>query len=331
MRLNKRIILLSTIFLFACSSAKAANCTPTLFFKTQVINSALDDIKLDIPQDTPEGTIVYEKTIGSLGDSSYYKCSTPEHLGLVANPSFSSHAAPGFLFAIPGTGLSWQLKGYAGNRISFYDDRISDLTGAQIYLYGATYVLDLVKTGAVPSNTKHINGLLATYRHGGLDIIKFYVNMSITHQSASCKSPDVKVNMGSDHTVSGISSTTPLKVPFNISLFDCPKSINKIHYTLKPNTPVIDANTGIVELSAESSARGLGLQLFNDNNQPIALEKKSGIHRQHWQRWRKLPDSPKGGLLPDSISIARAWNGKFKCYLHHELPLNATLSERTDS
>ncbi|MFJ2319171.1 fimbrial protein [Pseudomonas sp. NPDC087817] len=269
---NKTPLLLFVTCLFACCLANAANCTPYNSFKTQELKSAISNIKLDIPQDTPEGTIIYEQTIGTLGNSAYYRCLTASNSGLIANPSFSTHVTPGPLFAIPGTGLSWYMKGYGGYKVPFYDENIERTTGDYVYKFGATYVLGLVKTGAIPSNTKEINGLLASYRHGGLDIMKFYVNISITHQSASCRSPDIKVNMGSDYTVSDIYEIPP-KVPFHIALLDCPKSINKIHYTFKPNTHVIDANMGIVELSRESSARGLGLQLFNDNNQPVALDK----------------------------------------------------------
>ncbi|UVL26260.1 MULTISPECIES: fimbrial protein [Pseudomonas] len=273
MALNNITWLLFTLLLCASTSSMAAICTPVSNFKTLILNSSLSDMKLDIPRDTPDGTTVYEQSMGSVGDTASYDCSVNTNMGLIANPSFSTHTTKGYLFAMPGTGLSWYIKsGDKNEGLPSYDDNVVTTTGSR-YLMGATYTLGLVKTGNIPTNTKPINGLLATYKKGDLELIKLYLNLTITHQSASCKSPDVQVNMGTDHTVSSLDTANTPKVAFNINLIDCPKAINKIHYTLKANTSIIDARAGIVELSADSIARGIGLQLFNENSQPIELEK----------------------------------------------------------
>ncbi|SDQ69120.1 major type 1 subunit fimbrin (pilin) [Pseudomonas sp. UC 17F4] len=264
---------LLALILFANESSMAAICTPTSNFKTLILNSSLGDVKLDIPRDTPNGTTVYEKTMGSLGDTGTYDCSVSTNMGIIANPSLSTHATKGYLFELPGTGLSWFIKGGRNsNGLFSYDDRISNTTGSR-YLEGDTYTLGLVKTGRIPTNTKIINGLLATYKKGDLELFKFYLDLTITHQSASCKSPDLQVNMGTDHTVSSLGAANPPRVAFNINLIDCPKTINKIHYMLKANTATIDASAGIVGLSTDSGARGVALQLFNDDNQPIQFDK----------------------------------------------------------
>lgn len=263
--------LLFTILLCASDSSMAAICKPLSGFETLLLNSSLGDIKLDIPRDTPNGTTLYEKTMGSVDRTGTFSCSARTNFGIVANPSFSTQATKGYLFEMPGTGLSWFIRNGQGIRISSYNYNVGTAMGL-IYLGANTYTLGLVKTGSIPTNTKPIRGVLATYKMGEVDLVKFYLDLTITHQSSSCKSPDVQVNMGTDHTISSLADAMP-KVAFNINLIDCPKVINKIHYTFKANTAIIDAGAGIVGLSTDSGARGVGLQLFNDQNQPIELDK----------------------------------------------------------
>lgn len=64
----------------------------------------------------------------------------------------------------------------------------------------------------------------------------------------------------------------PRKVRFNIGLNQCRTGIKKVTYSLKANTPVIDAAKGIITLNDSSTAKGIGLQLLNDAGQPIALD-----------------------------------------------------------
>jgi type 1 fimbria pilin len=61
-------------------------------------------------------------------------------------------------------------------------------------------------------------------------------------------------------------------VRFNIALNQCQAGINKVTYSLKATTPVIDATKGIVALNSTSTATGIGLQLMNDAGQPIAFD-----------------------------------------------------------
>lgn len=59
---------------------------------------------------------------------------------------------------------------------------------------------------------------------------------------------------------------------FDIALNQCQTGIRKVTYSLKANTPVIDATKGIVALNAGSTAKGIGLQLMNEAGEPIAFD-----------------------------------------------------------
>ena len=65
---------------------------------------------------------------------------------------------------------------------------------------------------------------------------------------------------------------TPRVIKFNIALNDCQTGINKVTYSLKATTRIIDAQKGIVALNGTSTAKGIGLQLLNDAGQPMALD-----------------------------------------------------------
>ncbi|RON02006.1 hypothetical protein BK659_23780 [Pseudomonas brassicacearum] len=80
--------------------------------------------------------------------------------------------------------------------------------------------------------------------------------------------------MGDDYRLDEFSKSgdTPRKIKFNIALNQCQRGIKKVTYQLKATTQVIDSKKGIVALNAESTAKGIGLQLMNDAGQPIALD-----------------------------------------------------------
>ncbi|WP_155950788.1 fimbrial protein [Pseudomonas taiwanensis] len=260
---ESRHIILAAAFI-ASAPSEAAICTANPGFKPLIMNFSTSKINLNIPRDTPNGTMVYESFLGSGKNEGSYHCTGPSNVGIIANPPLSNHATKGVLFEIPGTGLSWSV----GEKS--YNERITTTTGDLIT--GGSWNISLTKTGEITDTTKVLNGTLGTYRRDQLDIIKINVNLTLTQQAASCSSPDVQVNMGTTNTVSSVDSTTPNLVSYNINLFNCPKEINTIKYTLKANTPIIDADAGIVELTPDSTARGIGIQLFDGNDQPIKLD-----------------------------------------------------------
>ncbi|WP_407513110.1 fimbrial protein [Ralstonia sp. GP71] len=57
-------------------------------------------------------------------------------------------------------------------------------------------------------------------------------------------------------------------------LTECPSGISKVSYLLKPNTQILDAAQSVVALDAESVAKGVGLQVLNQNGEPAVLNEK---------------------------------------------------------
>ena len=106
-----------------------------------------------------------------------------------------------------------------------------------------------------------------------MKIITFNLINPVTVNAASCQTPSVFVAMGDDYQLFEFDNTgdAPRPIKFDLSLNNCQRGIQKVTYQLQANTPVIDAQKGIVALSGASTAKGIGLQLKNDAGQPIVL------------------------------------------------------------
>jgi major type 1 subunit fimbrin (pilin) len=79
---------------------------------------------------------------------------------------------------------------------------------------------------------------------------------------ASCTTPNVTVSMGSypAATFKGSgSSSNP--VAFNVAVNNCPAGMNQIQYSFDAPGGVANANNGVIKLSSDSTATGVGLQL----------------------------------------------------------------------
>ncbi len=248
----------------------AACTTPNDFTTAKITASA--DISLDVPRDTPYGTTVFETVMGSAPSSKTITCSGQNNIGIIHNSAFSTHNTKGPLFELTGTGLSWYIRGSNGTKIDAFRDSISGIFSST--WTADTYTLGIVKTGEISEGAKVINGELARLSKAGVNIISFNTSMTINQKVVACKSPDVQVNMGENVQVSSIESASPPQIPFNINLLDCPSAINKIHFTIKANTAIIDAASGIVELTAGSTAEGVGLQLFTEQGTPLPIDKE---------------------------------------------------------
>jgi len=91
--------------------------------------------------------------------------------------------------------------------------------------------------------------------------------------TATCTTPDVNVNMGSQGSVGfrGIDSRLA-PVPFSIRLNNCSAGINGIKYRLDPVTAVLDQGNAVVALSGGvSSAQGVGVQILDNADKPLAF------------------------------------------------------------
>lgn len=269
-RLQPIILFLIVIFCLD-NTAMAASCTwrPGNNMYDLIIN--FGDITLDVPRDAPDGTILFKKVMGSV-PKLQYSCDALSNFGVKPNYAYSDNSSSS-RFPIRETGLSWFIiTDKTGEEMSPYDIGTSSATGI-INLAAATYTLGIVKTGPIQTGRTSINGFLGTVKRGNLDLVRFDIRMHLYRKELSCSTPNVQVDMGTDHELNAIKNGVPPPVAFSLNLLNCPKSIKAVSYTLKANTAIIDSAKGVVALGLDSTAKGLGLQLLNEHSQPITFNK----------------------------------------------------------
>lgn len=257
---------LATIFFGYSSDTLAANCLFTQGGEFTA-NFAVAPIALTVPRDTPVGTVVYEESITAPQQGFYCGSSSPFIFAL--NPTLGS-VTTGNVFPLGKTGLSLKVKNTQNGYLNA--DRI---ISSQNYLDPIrTYTIEIIKSGELSLKNEVPAGNLGAHRFGDLDLVKINLANPIILNAASCVTPDISVQMGDDYYLNEFSNigVTSQAVKFNIGLHQCQTGIQKVTYSLKATTQVIDQKQGIVALNASSTAKGIGLKLMDDAGQPVALD-----------------------------------------------------------
>lgn len=246
------------------SSTLAAKCYFTQG-KEFTANYATAPVALTIPRDAPIGTVVYEESITA--PSQGFHCPTASPFIFSLNPTFGS-VTTGDIFPLGKTGLSIKIK----NTVNGYLNANRVLTGSFLDV-SRSYTLEIIKSSEFSSQNEAPAGLLGAHRYGDLDLVKINLANPIILNASSCETPDVSVQMGDDYYLHEFTNagSTPRTVKFNIGLNKCESGIQKITYSLKANSQIIDQQQGIVALNSNSTAKGIGLKLMDDAGQPIAL------------------------------------------------------------
>ncbi|UZT92771.1 MULTISPECIES: fimbrial protein [Pseudomonas] len=159
-----------------------------------------------------------------------------------------------------------------------YESSLHTIVANPLYAIDAGSIrLEIIKSGELTSQVKVDVGDLGTLQSDDLILMRFNLSSPIVLNAASCQTPSAPVAMGDDYPLHEFreAGATPRKVRFNIGLNQCQTGSNKVTYSLKANTPVIDAAKGIIPLNNSSTAKGIGLQLLNDTGQPVALDTTS--------------------------------------------------------
>ena len=220
-----------------------------------------------IPQDAPNGTIIYEETSSEV-QGVRLSCRNGA-VGFNVNPAFGS-VTSGSVFPLGVTGLSFRIisDGYHlkapliewGNITWNFSSR--------------SYSLEIIKTGEILSQSPIPAGSLGQLRADEVVFGNFNLINPITVNTATCQTPSITVAMGGEYRLDEFEKVgeTSRLIKFNIALNQCQRGIQKVTYQLKANTPVIDSKNGVVALNAGSSAKGIGLQLRNDAGQPIEFD-----------------------------------------------------------
>ena len=145
---------------------------------------------------------------------------------------------------------------------------------------GGQVEVALVKTGPVSTGTvtggvlfegasitgRHINGPYTIASEGR----KSFLVSSTAINLAACSTANVMVDLGShkQSNFKGIGSTTPA-ADVNIGLSSCPAGLNAIQYQFTPLTAILDGSNGVLALSADSTATGIGVQVKDRNGSPL--------------------------------------------------------------
>lgn len=256
----------ATIFFGYSSETLAANCR--IYQGSEfTANFAVAPIALTVPRDTPVGTVVYEESITA--PSQGFSCPSASPFIFALNPTLGS-VATGNVFPLGKTGLSLKVKNEQNGYLSA--DRIID--GRSYIDPIRAYTIEIIKSGELSSKNEVPAGNLGAHRFGDVDLVKINLANPIILNAASCATPDVSVQMGDDYYLYEFSNIgdTSQAVKFNIGLHQCQTGIQKVTYSLKATTQVIDQKQGIVALNASSTAKGIGLKLMDDAGQPVALD-----------------------------------------------------------
>ncbi|PRE89622.1 pilus assembly protein [Burkholderia gladioli] len=174
---------------------------------------------------------------------------------------------------IPGSSAGGQWAGYMyGN--AGHDD-------GSPFLVGAKVSFALVKTGPITPGI-YSGGMVAEAAYLGDENISYWPSAytEIARRSISltptiinvlaCKTPNVTVNLGSynQSNFTGV-GTSSRRVAFNVNLNDCPTGMNSIQYQFIPVNAVLDATNGVLALSSDSTAAGVGLQLKDSSGKAL--------------------------------------------------------------
>lgn len=260
------MIAVATSFIGYSSETLAANCRFNQGGEFTA-NFAVKPIALTVPRDTPVGTVVYEESITAPQQGFYCPSASPFIFAL--NPTLGS-VATGNVFPLGKTGLSLKVK----NTVNGYLNADRIIAGQSYQDVSRAYTIEIIKSGELSSKNEVPAGNLGAHRFGDLDLVKINLANPIILNAASCVTPNVSVQMGDDYYLYEFSNIgdTSQAVKFNIGLHQCQTGIQKVTYSLKATTQVIDQKQGIVALNASSTAKGIGLKLMDDAGQPVALD-----------------------------------------------------------
>ncbi len=142
---------------------------------------------------------------------------------------------------------------------------------------GGQAEMALVKTGPITAGT--VNGgvlfeaAAAVSQGGGYTMQTGRKSFSLTQtviNVAACTTPNVTVDMGSvkQSAFTGVGSTTPA-VAFKVGVNACPAGLNSIQYQFIPVNAVLDSTNGVLALSSDSTASGIGLQLKDSSGKAL--------------------------------------------------------------
>lgn len=148
-----------------------------------------------------------------------------------------------------------------------------------LFLPNATLRLQLVATGdPVESGTRTFPNPIVRTRYGEVIANEMdFTRVTIKVKALSCQTPDVDVPMGRHAAAAfdGVGSRVGTR-DFDINVDACPPGLNSITYSLRSMNGMADPVNGVMNLSADSTADGLGIQITDRYDQPVRFEAERG-------------------------------------------------------
>ena len=222
-----------------------------------------------VPRDVPNETLVFND-IKPLTKDIRFTCNNGSTLfGMLAAPARGPTPVDSSYFPTGTPGLSFRIRTQSGGIVT---PPIAHEAGQ--WIVRGHMVLELFKTSAFEPSGQIKAGEIGTLKLGPDILITYRLAQPINFVAGSCESPDVNVAMGDDYISSDFDGpgTRTIPVSFNLNLNRCPPGIGKVNYTFVALTKVIDASQGIVGLNDGSGAIGVGLQIRDGNDVPLALD-----------------------------------------------------------
>ncbi|MGZ2749398.1 fimbrial protein [Burkholderia stagnalis] len=296
--------LLALVVLMLGLGSRAAFATVSCTGKAQTVTISMP-ASVTIPRDAANGTVL-TSWIPTVATSNFYNCtvSNQSPSGMAFEPLSLTKAGMtvtqnGVVYTVwktnvPGVGVAigvqsivngcgaqpWQDLGtptppFPSPWVGYACNQNGSITN------GGKAQVALVKTGPITAGTVSggvlFEGASATAQSSasGYTIdTSGRVSYSLTStiiNVAACTTPNVTVNMGStmQSAFKGIGSATNPPVAVNVAVNACPSGLNSIQYQFNPVNAVLDSTNGVLALSSDSTASGIGLQLKDSSGNAL--------------------------------------------------------------
>lgn len=207
--------------------------------------------------------LIYRYRYGYLGQMSSW---TPVTAKSVTYP----YKNPNEILTIPNdaTTSPFPINLQAQARLIKIDDRVITAANATISAQDTLYFRNAISlTTTVPNS----NSATQDSGSGYYMISRFSGgNITINTDPGTCITPNVTVDLNETaaSVFTGIGSTGARK-SFNLNFNQCPPGYNSIGYQISPTTSILNSSQGVAAMNAISSAAGLGIQILNNNDEPI--------------------------------------------------------------
>ncbi|WP_245163706.1 fimbrial protein [Burkholderia latens] len=235
---------------------------------------------LVVPRDAPVGAVVWVSEGIPAPNQNRFNCRGDFKHGMVNSVGAAASAVTSADLPIGKTGLAWSFdeSDQPGLPDIAFASAISNPSSQTTWGWlSKPMTLRIKKIGPVEPGASVPSGILGYITvENQIKPITVKTRNQSSVATLSCKTPVVNVSMGDQNYVGqfkGIGSSLA-PVSFSIALKECPEGISKVSYQLNPNTTIVDATRSVVALDADSTAKGVGLQLLDSSGNPIALKTK---------------------------------------------------------